>query len=172
MPVKADGVGVDRAVDALGLDGATGSRENLVTAPAHGELRRQRVLNLVRCRQSVSKPLRCFRFAGPQHVRMVLCICVQAQVGDAEVHVEEIAGHDDFARIDPHAGYVEGVLRLTLHVNAGMEPGVEAEVHYALTQKPAQIAGRGDSGSDRRLGEHLGDDGMGDAHDVRVHRHL
>ena len=101
-----------------------------------------------------------------QDVGHLLGVRAQAQVGDPDVGVDEVAALDGRAGLpDDRAVLLEAG---ALDVAIGLEPDVEARVLEALAQVGRHVVGRRDPRRDDAAGEGLRDHGARDAHELGV----
>ncbi len=92
MAVIADRVRVNGRGDAFLLRLCERTREYVIAAPASNKITRQDILQPVAARQCRLEFLRRIGLARPEHVGVLLRVGIEAQVGDAEVHVQQGAG--------------------------------------------------------------------------------
>jgi len=81
--------------------------------------------------------------------RMLLHIRIQPQIGDPEVHMQEIPGLDNgLLWPDRKVSPLDQAIP-TLNVHSRMEPSVKTIIPYLLPEPPLQVLRAGDTGCDR-----------------------
>ena len=105
--------------------------------------------------------------AGAQHVSELLGVGVEAEIGDAEIGPEHVAGLDDRVALERLRAR-----RWRKIATEGWNQVSRPSAGDPLAIPPDEVVGGGPAGPDRAARKALGDDRMGDAHDLGIARHL
>ncbi len=159
MTVAAKRVGVDRRLDAFFFCLRQGAGKDLVAAATHGELAGQDILQTIGVEHGFGDSSRHVGFTGAQDISVLLHIGIQAQIGDAEIDMQQITFAGDLSgrMIDETLQMIEALAIIALDRHGRMEPGIEAKIVDPLTQPPDHIVAGRDAGRDDRFGECFGD---------------
>jgi len=161
VAVEPDGMGVDAGLNALSRGGGQGYLQDLVPRLPLHQLTGEDVLEAIARGQG---PLQTFWGAiltEAKHIGVLLGVCAETEVHQADVAVEHIAREDNRIPLNLF-------LSLTLNRHTRVEPGPEPKIADALTEPPDHILRGGDAGLDDPAGEGLGDDPVGNLHNPGV----
>jgi hypothetical protein len=162
VAVEPHRVGVDVRIDPLDGRRRAGRGEHLVARSAHGERCRRQILHAVAGAQGRAEPVRRRGLAVAQDVAVALGVGPEAEAGQADVAVHEVAGLDDGVVRD---GGQQGAALLDeghsgpLQHHGGLEPRLDPEVVEALPEPPGDVQRRrrpgAENGGGVRLVDHL-----------------